>query len=103
MTRKKSQRYEPEFKRHAVELADQNGIDSHIEQDLGLYQGAIRTWRKELLKHEGDSFPGSGNLHSPDEELRNLRREIEILRQERDILKKAVAIFSLHPSTGTHS
>jgi transposase len=43
---------------------------------------------------ERHAFPGSGHLTPPEEEMRRLQRENEILRQERDILKKALAIFS---------
>ena len=44
-----------------------------------------------------DPFPGKGRLSPEDEELRQLRRENKRLRMERDILKKAVAIFSKEP------
>jgi transposase len=40
------------------------------------------------------AFPGKGKLKPEDEELRKLRRENEILKEERDILKKALAVFS---------
>jgi transposase len=40
------------------------------------------------------AFPGTGHQNDAEAELRQLRRENEILRQERDILKKAIAIFS---------
>lgn len=46
--------------------------------------------------HGEQAFVGSGNLHPEDAELKRLRRENEILRQERDSFKKALAIFS-HP------
>jgi len=101
---KQHKKYDPEFKRQTVELADKTERpDSTIEKELGLYQGAIRTWRKELNAHRQDAFPGKGHLKPDDEEMRKLRRENEILRQERDILKKAVAIFSHVPRTGSHS
>ena len=41
-----------------------------------------------------DAFPGHGNLPPDEERIRQLQRELEITRQERDILKKAIAIFS---------
>ncbi|MBL0174954.1 MAG: transposase [Ignavibacteria bacterium] len=96
--------YDAEFKRQAVTLADTTErSDAVVERELGLYQGAIRHWRAELNEHTADAFPGAGHMHASDEELRQLRRENEILRQERDILKKAVVIFSKPPSTGTGS
>ena len=48
--RSSKKRYDAEFKREAVRLADNSEKgDSRIERELGLYQGAIRTWRKALL------------------------------------------------------
>jgi len=42
------------------------------------------------------AFPGKGHLKSPEEEIRRLQRENENLKEEKDILKKALAIFSKH-------
>ena len=87
--------YDSEFKREAVRLADgsEKG-DSAIERELGLYQGSIRTWRKALRSDPVDAFPGTGHMKPAEEEIRRLRRELEDVRQERDILKKAMAIFT---------
>ncbi len=43
------------------------------------------------------SFPGKGRLKPQDEELARLQKELSAVREERDILKKALAIFSKHP------
>jgi transposase len=51
------------------------------------------------LAEQGEqAFPGSGHQTPPEEELRRLKRELEVTRQERDILKRAFAIFSRHQS-----
>lgn len=93
-------KYDAAFKRESVRLADTSGKrDRTVEQELGLYQGAIRHWRKELQADPGNAFPGTGNLKPQDEAFRRLLRENAILREERDILKKAVAIFSRKPKT----
>ena len=87
--------YDSEFKREAVRLADSSErSDSAIERELGLYQGAICSWRQALREDAEDAFPGTGHRKPADEELHRLRRELEEVRQERDILKKAAAIFS---------
>ena len=57
----------------------------------------ISRWKRELNLDAEHAFPGKGNLKPQDEEMRNLKREVEKLRRERDILKKAVAIFSEDP------
>jgi len=93
-----------DFKREAVRMADAGGVtDRQVERDLGLYQGAIRTWRKDLELDSEDAFPGTGHQKPLEEENRRLRGELEIARQERDILKKAVAIFSKTPKPGSDS
>jgi len=91
-------RYDKEFKLEAVRLASEPGnTQMGIERDLGIGQGVISRWKRELEKDGNLAFPGKGRLKAPDEEIRNLKREVERLTRERDILKKAVAIFSADP------
>jgi transposase len=102
MTTRSKKQYDAAFKREAVRLADEAGTtDRQIERDLGLYQGAIRSWRKALQSDSVDAFPGTGHQKPLEEENRRLRRALEVAQQERDILKKAVAIFSETPKKGT--
>jgi transposase len=97
-------KYDGTFKREAVRLADASDrTDRAIEKEMGLYQGAIRHWREELGADPGHAFPGTGHLKPFDEERRHLLRENAILREERDILRKAIAIFSRRPRTSTGS
>jgi len=104
MPSKQRRSYDAEFKRQAVELADSpDRNDAEVERDLDLYDGAIRTWRRAIARDAEAAFPGHGRLPAQEEELRRLRRENQILLQERDILKKAVAIFSHPPKSGTNS
>jgi transposase len=97
MTRKR-RTYSREFKIEAVRLAETSGKSvKQLERELGIGDGCIRDWRRKLTADPENAFPGHGNLAPSEERLRQLERELEIVRQERDILKKAVAIFS-HPS-----
>ena len=91
--------YTREFKIEAVRLLETSGRNaSQLERELGIGAGCLSRW-KQAFADEGDhAFPGHGRLTPDQEAIRQLRRENEILRQERDILKKAVAIFS-HLST----
>jgi transposase len=92
-------RIDKEFKIEAVRLASEPGnTQSGIERDLGISQGIISRWKRELFKDGDQAFPGKGRLKTDDDELRRLTRENERLRRERDILKKAVAIFSEDPN-----
>ena len=91
--------YTKEFKQQAVQLFKTSGKSkTHIARDLGISDSALSKWCKELGEHGEEAFPGKGHQTVIEEENRKLKREIEILRQERDILKKAVSIFAQpHP------
>jgi len=91
-------KYDDAFKREAVHLVTAAGRSaSSVERDLGIGNGAISRWRKALSQDSEHPFSGKGRLKPAAEELRGLQRENDILRQERDILKKALAIFSKGP------
>ncbi len=82
--------YTKEFKEEAVRLAQTSGKPiAQIAHELGISDSAIHGWRKELEQHGKDAFPGSGYQTPLEEENRCLKREIERLQQERDILKKS--------------
>ena len=85
----------PEFKREAVRLAQTSGKPiAQIARELGISDTSIHQWRKELAGRGLEAFPGSGHQTVQEEEMRRLKRELEVVKQERDILKKAVSIFS---------
>jgi len=91
--------YDKEFKVEAVRLASEPGnTQAGIERDLGIGSGNISRWKRELENDREHAFPGSGRLKPEDNDLKRLKREVERLRRERDILKKAVAIFSEDPN-----
>ena len=97
-------RYDAQFKKETVRLASTSGkTDREIEEDMGLYQGAVGRWRKELDGDPLDAFPGTGHQKPLEEENRRLLRELDIAREERDILKKVVAIFSKTPKADSGS
>ena len=86
-------RYSREFKVQAVELLNTSGKPGHqIEEELGIGTGVIYRWRRQLEEEGGLAFPGNGNER--DKELADLRREVAELREEKEILRKAIAIFS---------
>lgn len=92
----KRKRYTKEFKLEAVrmlEAGDRTG--QQVEKELGIGSGQVYKWRRELAASGGRAFPGNGSPR--DEELARLRKENARLREERDILRKAVAIFSKPP------
>ncbi len=87
--------YTAEFKREAVRLVQTSGKSIvQVARELGISDTRVHQWRKELAEHGSQAFPGSGHQTAQEEEVRQLKRELEIVKQERDILKKAVGIFS---------
>ena len=92
---KQRRTYTREFKIEAIQLAETSGKTiAEIERDLGLSVGQIHHWKRKLANEGEEAFPGKGHLKAQDEVVRQLQRENEILRQERDILKKAISIFA---------
>ena len=91
-------KYDLEFKLEAVRMAAEPGTtNGEVERRLGIGQGVLSRWKRELRDDGAQAFPGKGRLKPEDEEMRRLKRENDRLRRERDILKKAVAIFSTDP------
>lgn len=95
--RKTRRTHTQEFKVEAVRLLQEGGLSlTQVAQDLGVDRKLLRRWRDQLNQSgsQEQAFPGKGNRRPKDEEVRRLERENEVLRQEREILKKALAIFS---------
>lgn len=92
----KAQRtFTKEFKLEAVQLVQTSGKSmSQIARDLGIADSTLHHWCQQLSEQGEQAFPGSGHQTPQEEEIRHLKRENELLRQERDILKKAIGIFS---------
>jgi transposase len=102
--RKTRRRYDSSFKLEALRLADDpDKSDAEVERELGLFGGAIKDWRKQLRRRGQDVATGSEDPLSLEEENRRLRLDLEIAREERDILKKAIAIFSKTKKPGSGS
>jgi transposase len=86
--------YTREFKEDAVRLVTDKGMSvTQVAMDLGIHENTIYKWIRLYKADPAGAFPGKGRLKPQDEEMRRLQRENEILREEREILKKALAIF----------
>ena len=86
-------RYSKEFKLEAVRLLEAGDRSAkQIEHDLGIGSGQVGKWRRELAASGERAFPGNGT--GRDEELVRLRKEVASLREDREILRKVVAMFS---------
>jgi transposase len=92
---KKRKSYERQFKIDAVNLVvNGNRSVSSVARDLGIEVNLLHRWKRELTEEGLQSFPGKGRLSAQEEELRQLRRELEQVKEDREILKKALAFFS---------
>src|SRR5579885_2680379 len=84
-----------EFKHEAVRLALSSGKPkAQIARELGISDSALSAWCKQADAHGQEAFPGKGHQTPLEEENHRLKRELERVQQERDILKKAISIFS---------
>jgi transposase len=91
-------KYDREFNLEAVRLITQGGRSVvEVARDLGIHENLLYKWRRKYLDDTAHAFPGKGHLKPADEEMRRLKKELLDIKEERDILKKALAIFSKHP------
>ncbi len=88
--------YDRSYKIMAVELAEAKGSISVTAEDLGIKADLIRRWTREQREKGSASFSGHGiaGLTEDQKEVARLRKELKEAQIERDILKKAVSIFS---------
>ena len=89
--------YPPQFKAQAIELVQSSGRSiSQIAQELGISGTSLRNWVRQAQIDQGER---EGLTTEERGELRRLRRENRVLKQERDFLKKAAAFFAKENGT----
>ncbi len=90
-----ARQYTVEFKLEAVRLAEAQGVPvAAVARQLGINPNLLYRWRQEFAERGQEAFPGQGQLIGSEKEVQQLRRELARVREERDILKKAVAFFA---------
>ncbi len=93
-------RFDREFKISAVKMITEDGHKAaEVARSLGIHQNRLYNWKKKFSDQGDKAFPGKGHLT----ELAALRRELREVQMERDILKKAVGIFSKPTENGSVS
>lgn len=92
---KTRRRYDKQFKMMVIELSNTNENYEKLANELGIRSELIYRWRREYF-NEKEAFTGNGNprLTEQEAEIAKLKKELRDAQLERDILKKAVSIFS---------
>jgi len=97
MGKREYRTYTEEFKLEALELLRASGKSAaQLERELGITKGMLLKWRDryQVKRRDGEAKLEPSDLEAAQAEARRLRRQLAIAEQERDILKKAVSIFS---------
>jgi transposase len=88
-----AKKYKNDFKVMLVELLKSGRKAKSLSEEYGINDGIIRRWRREYESKSGD-FTKKRELSKEEQELKVLKKELREVKLERDILKKAVSIFS---------
>ena len=88
--------YSAEFKQEAIKQVEKGRSYSEIEISLGITKGLLWKWEQSFKKRENkaDAFPGHGNLSASDARIRKLERENARLKEDKEILKKVLQLYS---------
>jgi transposase len=97
--------YDASFKAKAVELSHVRGNARAVAEELGIPAELLYRWRREHNQYGKNSFPGNGRALQTDteKELARVKAELHNTAMERDILKKAISIFSKSDGKSTSS
>ncbi len=93
----KRRRYDADFKKNAVHLTnDPTRKVAEVAANLGISKDLLYSWRRQLQEQGSIAFPGNGKeaLTEEEKKIRDLEKKLRDTEMERDILKKAVHIFS---------
>jgi transposase len=102
---KKRRTFDREFKQMVIELSNNREDITALASELDIRADLIYRWKRESMIHKNASFPGQGNkiLTEEQKEIARLKKELYDTQIERDILKKAVSIFSKNDGKYTNS
>ena len=91
----KRRHFSREFKGDAVQLVTEKGMPvGKVARELDIHPNLLHLWRRKFLAEGDKAFVGRGRGKPEEAEVKGLRKELEKVREERDILKKALAAFS---------
>lgn len=91
----KNRHFSLEFKRNAVRLVTEKGMPvGKVARELDIHPNLLHLWRRKFLAQGDAAFTGKGRVKPENAETRRLRKELERVKEQRDILKKALVVFS---------
>ena len=91
----KNRHFSSEFKRDAVQLVTEKGMPvGKVARELDIHPNLLHIWRRKFLTQGDKAFTGKGRIKPEVAEMRRLRKALEKVREERDILKKTLVVFS---------
>ena len=96
MSVQQRRKYDSDFKRNAVQLTEKPGRTvADVAENLGIGKDLLYRWRREQSARQGLAFPGNGReaLTLQQQKIRELEKKLKDTEMERDILRKAMAIF----------
>lgn len=91
---KTRRQYDEEFKKMAVELSEAKGSLKATAEELGITPQILTRWRRERVIAQGTPAGSRAQVSQEQQEIVRLKKELKQAELERDILKKAVGIFS---------
>ena len=96
--KRKMKRFDKDFKIQAVKMVTEGGNKaSEVARSLGIHPNMLYNWKRKYADNGDKSFVGKGHLT----EMAALRKQLREVTMERDILKKAVGIFSKEEKNGS--
>ncbi len=94
----KHRHFSREFKRDAVQLVTEKGMPvGKVARELDIHPNLLHLWRRKFLAEGDKAFIGKGRRSPEEAEIKRLRKELARVKEERDILKKAVAFSKRYP------
>lgn len=90
-----AKRYDKEFKLHAVkQVVELNKTAAQVARELDISNQVLSKWIQKYKQDQTEPFVGSGNLRAEDKAIRELEKQLRDLKEENEILKKAMSIFA---------
>jgi transposase len=91
----KNRHFSREFKKDAVQMVTEKGMPvGKVARELDIHPNLLHLWKRRFLKEGDKAFSGKGRIAPEKAKIRQLQKDLERVKQERDILKKAQAFFS---------